>query len=579
MLTLLVIAGLTLVVCRGVGHLGWRILTSLAGIREARGEFFHEALWGLVCTVALVSLYSLFARVALETAALVAVLAAIGYYKAKDVPSSDGGSGAARTEGTKGLSIAAGCLGLGVLFVAAQQTISMDELGYYVPFISWMNHHGAVPGVANIEPRIGFDSSWHVFAALCNGFPLAGVGFNQCNVALYVIFGGLTFGLLARDRATPLTLLALFLVIAANLPWLVPFSFNSPNADYAVMLLTWILLLLVLEDYEAGNLTKLTANKLLATLIQFVLPTIKLSALPVMIGGVAFLALAARQRWGRRYWFIYLSALVAIVVPWVIRTSILTGYLLYPLPAVDVLSVDWKVSHDVVAKAAQWIKDFAFDSLSRARQTAHDLPFFAKWTTWFRYNLRIYDQLLVLALVVSPVLVWWGRKKEWARAGLLWPYALLWVGVAFWLCTAPGGRFVYPYAMLAIAISWIVVLQPFAQKLWRLRIYFVVAAVISQALGIAIYVKLKRGFVDRGEVDLVSSSRWWLQPVGYPVAQYETITVPQSTVPWASIKPGRLGVAPFPYLFETTNRGIAGRGSSLAAGIKVPVPATAAKSP
>ncbi|MDR1863585.1 MAG: hypothetical protein LBQ67_06670, partial [Treponema sp.] len=49
--------------------------------------------------------------------------------------------------------------------------VNYDTDLYHAQTIRWLNEYGTVPGLGNLHSRLGFNSSWHTFAALIdNGF-------------------------------------------------------------------------------------------------------------------------------------------------------------------------------------------------------------------------------------------------------------------------------------------------------------------------------------------------------------------------------------------------------------------------
>ena len=57
------------------------------------------------------------------------------------------------------LTVAALCLSLG-------QTPNIDEAGYYLPLVKWIETYAVTPGTALLNHRIGFNSCFHMLSAV-----------------------------------------------------------------------------------------------------------------------------------------------------------------------------------------------------------------------------------------------------------------------------------------------------------------------------------------------------------------------------------------------------------------------------
>ena len=98
----------------------------------------------------------------------------------------------------------------------------------------------------------------------------------------------------------------------------------------------------------------------------------------------------------RRYREIVLCLLTGLFVlaPWMLRTAFLSGYLLYPFPALDVLHVDWKIDAAAAALDAAEIKTWG-RGLNNAALAG--LPVKEWFPHWFQTMLPATGKLLILA--------------------------------------------------------------------------------------------------------------------------------------------------------------------------------------
>ena len=50
--------------------------------------------------------------------------------------------------------------------ISVHNSLNNDEGGYYAQIILWTETYPVVPGLVNLQDRLGFNSHWHLFAAL-----------------------------------------------------------------------------------------------------------------------------------------------------------------------------------------------------------------------------------------------------------------------------------------------------------------------------------------------------------------------------------------------------------------------------
>jgi hypothetical protein len=67
--------------------------------------------------------------------------------------------------------LAAGCMIVLVLYYAASPLKNVDTEGYHIGMVKWSTLFPAVPGLANLHGRFGFNSSFLVFGAFVNNGP------------------------------------------------------------------------------------------------------------------------------------------------------------------------------------------------------------------------------------------------------------------------------------------------------------------------------------------------------------------------------------------------------------------------
>jgi hypothetical protein len=252
----------------------------------------------------------------------------------------------------------------------------------------------------------------------------------------------------------PITLFFLATCNRSNPPLI-----SSPSADAAIFIVEIVLTAFLLErlasenDSEINCSTNLTAIACLA----FVSITLKLSSLGFVAATLSFLLVSTvrhRKEFSSVNAIILSTFAVLLIVTWVIRSIIASGYLIYPLVATG-LPTDWKVPEHLVRDECNAIWGWA------------RLPIYQSWKIivlwdWVpRWLLRTADRpdiVTPLGVILICVICWlfFGARtfrRTDSSIGSLG--GLLGVGVvslAFWFWNAPDPRFLG--ASLWIIVLW-----------------------------------------------------------------------------------------------------------------------------
>ena len=143
--------------------------------------------------------------------------------------------------------------------------------------------------------------------------------------------------------------------------------------------------------------------------------------------------------------------------PWLARTVILSGYLLYPFPALDIFLVDWKMDTAVAARDAAEIKAYG-RGLNNAQLAG--LPPSAWMPAWFQ-ALPALGKLFILADFVCLLLfcmlavraVCRKRKSDPMYGDYLLVLGAVMASYVFWQFSAPLLRYGYAYVLLVFMIT------------------------------------------------------------------------------------------------------------------------------
>ena len=217
-----------------------------------------------------------------------------------------------------------------VLVHAAQPPAFADAALYHAQFVQWLHFYPVVPGLGNLHGRLAFNSHTHLLTAFFSPavFPGRWPAFQQTVNS----FGFLLLTLYQVRRAAYhlhsngrfwlgwFHLGSLLLLFMAMRPWI-----SSPLPDATVAVLGLLVLGVLLETPRLSAAGCAWLLVMVATAITF-----KASSVALLLWPVACIV-----QQPVRYWLSGFSRLtglaVLVLLPWVGRNIVLSGYAAYPV--------------------------------------------------------------------------------------------------------------------------------------------------------------------------------------------------------------------------------------------------------
>lgn len=328
---------------------------------------------------------------------------------------------------------------------ASRGYMHMDSGLYHAQAIRWIEEYGVVPGLANLHCRLAYNSSAFTLTALYSMRFLGGQSLHTVAgfMALVLAVKGLD---VVKVFSRKQVLVSDFVKVAMLFYITILYTeMMSPASDYFAMLflfyivLTWV----ELEEKKEGNITPFG---MLCVLLA-VNVSIKLSSaiMVLMVGKPAFILLK-EKRYGQIG--IYIGMGILAVFPYLARNVILSGWLVYPFPAIDLFSFDWKIPVGEVRYDAEEIKVYA---KGMTNVLLKDTPMSQWLPAWFS-ALKGLEKIWILGSLASiaagGVITVWGlikRKKE--LYGLLFVEWVMIAGYLFWQLGTPLVRYGYIYIL------------------------------------------------------------------------------------------------------------------------------------
>lgn len=340
-----------------------------------------------------------------------------------------------------------------IAFFTSRGEFHTDTNIYHAQNIRLYEEYGLIRGMGNLQNHFAYNSSYLAFAAIFSMKWLVGqslhttTGFLEAMMCIYAFYGLKRFQLHKRHLADFMKLAIPFyvLVILARS--------MSPATDFGTMLVALYVLAAWCDNLEEEK--SIFRYSLLAVISVFVL-TMKFSAcFIVLLALYPGICMLKKKEWNRI--LLCIGSGLVIVLPFLIRNVLISGWLLYPFDKIDLFDVQWKIPKEYLLYDAAQIKVWGrclFEVELLDTPIAEWLPRW--WEEKERYEQMLLGSVMMGTLLFIAELIagWIGRKKpEWDRLALI---AGVYANVAVWFFMAPfiryGLAFLFAVPFLAMGI-------------------------------------------------------------------------------------------------------------------------------
>lgn len=341
-----------------------------------------------------------------------------------------------------------------VLLYSASHVLIFDTGLYHAQYIQWIQTYKVVPGLFWIHSRFAFNSHFHLSCAFFNLSFLDIRNFSGGSIAFYplssfflvLLLGRCTFSIYEAFKSKDnfaIVLHALLFILCFF--YLAP-GIQSPSPDgITSILIIYVLLIFNKLINQSGRSHRWSFDLVLVISIIFTLITFKLSA--------AMTVLFLPPLFLRSKLSLQTIALVSVmgiffVVPFLIRNSIISGWLVYPLSQIDLFNFDWKAPIEELQNEAQTVKAWARLPAVSSEEVLR-MPI-QTWVPlwWKNINDGTAHNVLLLGIVVfnlvSPVLfltLTFFPKNRGLLKGNSILLSVVLINLAFWFLNAPDPRF------------------------------------------------------------------------------------------------------------------------------------------
>lgn len=366
-----------------------------------------------------------------------------------------------------------------IAFRSAAPTEHYDTGLYGAQAIRWFTTYPLVPGLGNLLGQLGFNSSIFLCIAALSHGPLRDLAHHVFSgFLLAVIFASILPAVLrvlrsqdissdasraGNNSASDWFLTFLFLPAAI---WAATGKLSGANTDLPTTIVCLAAVSFLFRAFDSQPRESFRENPdangpsplflVLAMPLFSLAVTFKLSSLLFALIGwiVAFLALcfsgAVSPTRRKRFALAAVFFSVLIIIPWICRGLVLTGYPFFPSPAFGI-SADWTVP----AANAQEQADFARSFARIPQIPLADTSGYHWLQPWFRELIREREGFLIpIFFMLAGALFLAANSRRKNRAALprwLWLLLPSFAGIVFWFFQAPAIRFGEPALWTAAA--------------------------------------------------------------------------------------------------------------------------------
>ena len=411
----------------------------------------HILLFGFALSTLVVSFCSLFVRINWEVNIFFLLLGAFLHYHYKDdIRRISQQLGKGWKDAHLWLKLTYGAVILVALSTVIIEVGETDTWFYHAQSMQWIKEYAAVPGLGNIHGRFAFNSNYFVISAFYAFwftddqvlFPLCSFFFMILSVRLLT---KLDHARVSGDHRWFIVYFLLMIFLSFQTLLLI----SSTSTDIISLILIVYVFLLFFEVYQQEQ--KGFENLILWSLVALSV-TFKLSSLLIVFLLLFTIPKALKE--GR--FFTYVTIAVLIGLPFIARNIMISGYLLYPVPSLDILSVDWKIPMEEVQFEKDLVEGWAkqpygstymekFEDIPKIL----DLPFRDWLKIWWPAQSIKWQAFMLLGLLNIPLLFLSLFRKEHAYSIA---FGALVVNLLFWFDQAPQPRFAYGFIFFGSAL-------------------------------------------------------------------------------------------------------------------------------
>lgn len=277
------------------------------------------------------------------------------------------------------------------------EVVTYDTGLYHSQAVQWIEEYGVVPGLGNLHHRFAYNSAIMCLQALFSMKFLFGQQMHCVNGFMFILFTSYAVTSMKFVKNKRIYI-SDFLRAAFFIYYNMDTSFSSLGSDLISLCLVIYIVIKYVEGIEddISNIEYYCYLSILALIaISFKLSV----ALIVLIVIYPAYMLIKDKNWKLIVKLISLG--VVLTLPFLIRNIIISGYIVYPFPKLDLFSFDWKMNKYVCLWDAKEVK-----SWGQGVCDTNLSPTFREWfEIWINRQSNANKCLFFASIIISVLLV------------------------------------------------------------------------------------------------------------------------------------------------------------------------------
>ena len=417
---------------------------------------------GIVFTMAYAQIFSLFYKVGLYANLGLIVLCIISMFAWRKEFLDEGKR--LKNEFSIGRAVSIALLFLLFAYGTSRGILHYDTGLYHAQSIRWMEEYGIVKGLGNLHTRLAYNSASFAFSALYSLAFLGGQSFHCGAGFLAFLLAAVCMNRFWKNGRSGIQLSDFARLTAVYYLFNIFDEMISPASDYFMVLLVFYLIIRWLELLEKEKSEDSYFGYAMLSVLGVAVVTVKLSgAVILLLAIMPALRMIQKKSWGDIGKFLTVG--IAVLVPFLIRNVLLSGWLVYPFTAIDLFRTPYKIPKGVAEYDSREIKVWGRGYSDVTKYSERMSQWFPDWFQQLDGTNKIFFLLAVFGIFCFiGILIWtiWKKKKENV------PYLLVLFTVSgcflFWMFTSPliryGCVFLWLTAVLNLGMIYTRLIAP-----------------------------------------------------------------------------------------------------------------------
>ena len=330
-----------------------------------------------------------------------------------------------------------------VVFYSLYPNYIYDTGLYHIQTMKWHQQYPVVPGLGNLHGRLAFNSTTLIIYGLFNYQLGIFSTFTSISGLCIIVFIAWAFSKIAKLGFVSSCFLASIIILFIT-------SFAGLIASYNTDLLPALLIITLITSFIFSE--NRWSKPIVFLCIPLLCATFKLSTAPICLLSIVYFIHCLKNKQINILLYCILFG-ACLIIPWLGRFVVETGYLIYPFPSIDIFSFDWKMPiSDVIREKASVVAFTRMPGFNELEVAALPLE---DWIKAWYFKISPFNSMFIVLTILSPILFFINyRKSRFNNAILIcWLVAIL--GFIFSFNTAPATRFYYGFATMAATLPFL----------------------------------------------------------------------------------------------------------------------------